>query len=188
MALARLTEWGPGPAGKLIAITLGVLAPAENLAVPVPLVEVPTTPRSEWTAWLKTRQDPTVVAQIPFPAGPHVSQYEIEAWRLFAQIDHKKPLVNGYSGFFPPGYLRFQLDMARDFPNRALLCLMAQNLRVTTLVIDQEWLSGHGEQIRTFDSFLRPMYRDNAVAIFRLELPSLACSPESRPPATPKGQ
>ncbi|TKB82567.1 MAG: hypothetical protein E8D45_00335, partial [Nitrospira sp.] len=125
IALSRIAESRPGRTGKLMALTVGILAFVENLAVPVPLVKIPATPHTEWTAWLRTRPEPTVVAHIPFPAGQHVSHYEIEAWRLFAQIDHQKPLVNGYSGFFPPGYLRYQLDMARDFPNGDLLCIMA---------------------------------------------------------------
>ncbi|MDO8357574.1 MAG: hypothetical protein Q7U76_14395 [Nitrospirota bacterium] len=187
IALSRLAEWRPGASGKLLALTVGILAFAENLAVPVPLIHIPATPRTEWTAWLKTKPAATIVAHIPFPAGQHVSQYEIETWRLFAQIDHKKPIVNGYSGFFPPGYLRFQLDMARDFPNQVLLCMMAQNLRVNTVVIDQSWLAGHNEQIQRFDRFLQLSYRDEAVAIFRLDLPDRECSSTSPGPATPKG-
>lgn len=186
-ALARIAEWRPGTTGKLMALAIGILAFAENLAVPVPLVEVPATPRTEWTAWLKTRPDPTVVAHIPFPESQHVSQYEIEAWRLFAQIDHKKPLVNGYSGFFPPGYLRFQLDMARDFPSRDLMCIMANSLRVNTVVIDQSWLARHTEKLHVFKDFLHPSYRDEVVAIFRLDPPNQGCTLESPVPTTPRG-
>ena len=46
------------------------------------------------------------------------------AWRMFAQIDHHKPLVNGYSGFFPqargfydeiiPVYTLFQLSIQKS--------------------------------------------------------------------------
>ncbi len=175
IALTRIAEWRPGTIGKLMALTVGILAFTENLAVPVPLIDIPATPRTEWTAWLKTKPATTIVAHIPFPSGQHVSQYEIEAWRLFAQIDHKKTLVNGYSGFFPPGYLRFQLDMARDFPNQVLLCMMAQNLRVNTVVIDQSWLAGHSEQIQRFDRFLQLSYRDEAVGIFHLDQPDQEC-------------
>lgn len=181
IALGRLMEWPSSVMGKLLVLMIGILAAAENLAVPMPLVQVPPTPRTEWTAWLQTQTEPTVVAHIPFPDGQHVSQYEIEAWRLFAQIDHNKRLVNGYSGFFPPGYLHFQLDMAHNFPTLPLLCLMTNNLRVTTLVIDRSWMTGHKELIQHFDSFIRPVYEDKTVALFRLDLPSSACAP-SLPP------
>ena len=178
VALARLKEWPLRSAGMVLGMTLGILAAAENMAVPAPLVQIPATPRTGWTAWLKSRQEATIVAHIPLPSGQHVSHYEIEAWRLFAQIDHKKPFINGYSGFFPPGYLRFQSDMDRDFPSLPLLCLMTNNLHVTTLAIDQSWLVTHRESISGFDRFVRLVHDDNAVALYRLDVPSSACDSE----------
>ncbi len=148
------------------------------MSVPAPLVQIPATPRTGWTAWLNSRQEATIVAHIPFPSGRHVSHYEIEAWRLFAQIDHKKPLINGYSGFFPPGYLRFQAAMAREFPSLPLLCLMTNNLHVTTLAIDHSWLVKHRESIGGLERFIRLVHDDEAVALYRLDVPSSACDSE----------
>jgi hypothetical protein len=179
MTLVRLAQWRPGFIGHLFALTLGILAAVENLSIPVPLVEIPTTPRTQWTSWLKTQPSPAIVAHIPFSSGLHVSHYEIEAWRQFAQIDHGKPLVNGYSGFFPPGYSQFQLDATRSFPSQALLCIMAQNLRVTTLIIDRDWLATHTEQVGLFSNALSPLYEDASVAIFRLVSSQLACATEA---------
>lgn len=175
-ALVRVTEWRPGPTGRSLALTLGLFAAAENLAIPEPLAHVPSTPHSEWAEWLKNAPDQTIVAHIPFPEGPHVSHYEIETWRQFAQIEHRKRIVNGYSGFFPPGYLGFQLDMSRNFPNRELLCLMATRLRVNTVVIDQSWLATHGDKLRSFSNHLNPRYHDNSVAIFHLTMPQAECA------------
>jgi hypothetical protein len=175
IALARVKECLHWSSGTVLGITLGIVAAVENLAVPASLVPIPVTPRTEWTTWLQSRSETTVVAHIPFPSGQHVSNYEIEAWRLFHQMDHKKPLVNGYSGFFPPGYLRFQSDMARDFPSLPLLCLLSKNLHVTTLAIDQSWLARHKELIEDFDGFIRLVHDDKVVPLYDLDLPSSAC-------------
>ena len=166
---------------------VGLLAAGENLSIPAPHVPIPRTPRTPWTAWLRAQPEDTVVAHVPFPAGLHVSDYEIEAWRLFAQIEHRKPMINGYSGYFPqarlpdgsvvPTYARFQLTMAEEFPNHRLLCVLDRSLGVDLLVAGREWLTHHRSQMNLHRSFLRLEYNDEFVGIFRLEAPQGECRP-----------
>lgn len=189
VALARARASVPHGAAGSIVVALGLLGAIENLSVPAPLTGVPVTPRTAWTAWLRARAERTVVAHIPFPGGLHVSDYEIEARRLFAQIDHRKPLVNGYSGYFPqargpdgsaiPTYTRFQLSMARQFPSERLFCVLGKRLGVTTLVIDQGWLRADGRRLERFAAFVRPAYRDAQVQIYTLRVPDAACDAET---------
>ncbi len=180
LALARLASWRGDTgsrAGRILALALGVLAAAENLASPGVLVPTPATPRTAWTSWLRQQPGKLVVAHVPLPRGLHVSDYEVEAWRMFAQIDHHRPMLNGYSGYFPSGYGTFQVDMDQNFPSDRLLCMMAFGMGVNTLVLDRSYL----EERRTlFESdslrgFFRSGYSDPGVVIVRLSPPPEAC-------------
>jgi hypothetical protein len=161
--------------GVGLVVGLALLASIENLTVPGPMSPVPTTPRTDWTHWLHTQSTVAVVAHVPFPAGVRVADYEIETWRMFSQIDHKRLIINGYSGFFPPGYTEFQLDMAKRFPTQDLLCELNKNLDVDFLVVDQSWLATHKPQMDAQASFLTPAYNDAEVQIYRLQAPQGVC-------------
>ena len=178
LALARLASWR-GNTGRSLALVLGVLAATENLASPGVLVPTPATPRTAWTSWLREQPGKRIVAHVPLPRGLHVSDYEVETWRMFAQIDHHRPLMNGYSGYFPSGYGTFQVDMDQNFPSERLLCMMAFGLGVNTLVLDRPYLE---ERRALFESdslrgFFGPGYSDSAVVIVRLSPPPEACGP-----------
>lgn len=176
LALARLASWR-GRTGMILALVLGVLAAAENLASPGVLAPTPTSPRLAWTNWLREQPGKLVVAHVPLPPGLHVSDYEIETWRMFAQIDHHRPLLNGYSGYFPSGYGMFQVDMDQNFPSDRLLCMMS-GMGVNTLVLDRPYLE---ERRALFENeslrgFFGPGYSDDPkVVIVRLHPPPGAC-------------
>lgn len=188
MGLAYLQSLLP-PKRTWLLVVLGLLAAAENLAVPAPLTRLPTTPRTPWSAWLHAQPDSTVLAHVPFPAGLEVEDYEIEAWRMFAQIDHQKRMVNGYSGYFPriraadgtsvPVYTQFQLTMAQHFPDQSLLCTLQKDLGVTMLVVDNQWLDQHTEQMDAQRAFLRQVYTDSQVHVYFLEIPAGVCQPSA---------
>jgi hypothetical protein len=177
LALARLASWR-GKTGRILALALGVLAAAENLASPGLLAPTPTSPSTAWTNWLREQPRKLVVAHVPLPRGLHVSDYEMETWRMFAQIDHHRPLLNGYSGYFPSGYGTFQVDMDQNFPSDRLLCMMAFGMGVNTLVLDRLYLE---ERRALFESdslrgFFGQGYSDSRVVIVRLHPPPEACS------------
>lgn len=190
LALARLWRSATRVTAALVVV-LGLAAATENLSLPAPLLRVPSSPRTAWTAWLRDRPAGTVVAHVPFPAGVGVADYEIESWRLFAQIDHHKPIVNGYSGYFPvarapdgriiPSYTLFQLAMAREFPSYRLVCVLGKNLGVNVLVIDRSWLRlrRHEQRLRAHQRFLRRAYVDHDVAIYELRVPPGQCRPRA---------
>lgn len=177
LALARIASWR-GSTGRILALALGILAATENLASPGVLVPTPATPRTAWTSWLREQPGKLVVAHVPLPRGLHVSDYEMETWRMFAQIDHHRPLLNGYSGYFPSGYGTFQVDMDQNFPSDRLLCMMAFGMGVNTLILDRSYLE---ERRALFESdslrgFFGPGYNDDpGVVIVRLHPPPEAC-------------
>jgi hypothetical protein len=171
--------------GLALIVCLGVVAAAENLSVPQPLRHVPSAARTAWTSWLRDHPDRTVLVHVPFPAGLTSSDYEVEAWRLFAQIDHHRAIVNGYSGFFPvartpdgrvyPAYTAFQLAMAREFPSYRLLCVLTKSLGADTLVADGGWLASRSRRMAAFPGFLRPVYTDAKVRLYALAAPRGEC-------------
>jgi hypothetical protein len=190
MALARL--WGSTRASRVAAalvVLLGLVAAAENLSLPAPLLHVASSPRTAWSAWLGARPPGVVVAHVPFPAGLGVADYEVESWRLFAQIDHHKQIVNGYSGYFPvsrtpdgrvvPSYSYFQLAMAHDFPSYRLLCVLSDGLSVDLVVADRSWLRTNERRLVAFPGFLQRAYADPAVVVYRLRTPAGGCRPRA---------
>src|SRR5207247_9039753 len=150
-------------AARGIIVGIVLLAALENLAVPVPLMAVPTTARTQWTAWLRLQPAGTVIAHLPFPPGPHVSHYEIESWRMFHQTDHRQPMINGYASYFPPGYGVFQDEMAAHFPTEHLICHLGRTLNVTLLVVDRQWDLDHERDLAIYTTRLRPVYSDDRV-------------------------
>jgi hypothetical protein len=176
LALARLASWR-GSTGRILALVLGALAATENLASPGVLVPTPATPRTAWTSWLREQPGKLIVAHVPLPRGLHVSDYEVEAWRMFAQIDHHRPLHNGYSGYFPSGYGTYQMDMDANFPSDRLLCMMAFGMGVNTLVLDRPYLEERRALFESYSlqGFFGPGYSDSRVVIVRLRPPPEAC-------------
>ncbi|GIV98056.1 MAG: hypothetical protein KatS3mg057_2713 [Herpetosiphonaceae bacterium] len=172
-------------ASSVLIVLLAILAMLENLAVPTPLAAAPESPQTAWSAWLREQPEGTVIAHVPFPQGLNVADYEIESWRLFAQIDHRKPMVNGYSGYFPqaiapdgsiiPTYTHFQLAMAELFPDYRLACVLDQGLGVDLLVVDTDWFAAVQERFAQLKSFLQPVYSDDQVQIFSLQAPAGEC-------------
>jgi hypothetical protein len=188
LALSQLRQRA-ARAGSALLIGVGLLGAIENLSVQPTLATVPPMDRTGWAGWLRDQPDPTVIAHIPFPSDVHVAAYEVETLRMLAQIAHHKPLVNGYSGYFPqvvapngqivPTYTQFQLTMAQQFPDYAALCVLSKGLGVNTLVIDRGWLAQHRSRLTPHHAFLNSAYRDAQVEIFQLAAPAGEC--QTRP-------
>jgi hypothetical protein len=169
----------------LVLVAAAVLGVVENLAA-TDVAPVPTSARTGWTAWLRDQPADTVVAHIPFAPGFRTVDFEPETLRMFAQIDHHRPLVNGYSGYLPTeklpdgtvvqSYLEFLGAMRYDFPSEHLVCILAKNLGTDVLVFDDEWITKQSpDEMAKIEPFLEPAYRDASVRIFRVRIPDGAC-------------
>ncbi len=76
---------------------------------------------------------------IPFAPGPKASQFEPTVEAMLLGLDHGKPLVNGYSGFFPDSYDRLAAA-AQAFPaSTALDALRLAGVR--WVVVDRPWFT-----------------------------------------------
>jgi len=173
--------------GQRLVLAAGLLAAAENLSLPAPLLEVPRTARTAWTAFVAAQPTGTVVVHVPFPAGRDVTDFSAEAWRMFRQIDHRQPLVNGYASNFPSTYREFMFAMGEAFPKPILACALRSVFGADLLIVDQDWLVAHhgafglagppaaAPETPDLAPLLSLAYADADVAIFRLAPPPGAC-------------
>ncbi len=74
------------------------------------LVAVPQrTPQAGWIVWLREHTEPDeILVCLPFPTGADVGHYRETLDWMRHGLDHERPLVNGYSGFFPPHFLELR--------------------------------------------------------------------------------
>ncbi|MCA8991608.1 MAG: hypothetical protein KDA88_06495 [Planctomycetaceae bacterium] len=82
------------------------------------LTKVPQrNPNAEWIQWLQQNTAPDeVLICLPFANGTSVERYLDSTIWMRDGLDHKRPIANGYSGFFPEHFmdLRAQLDMSQQ--------------------------------------------------------------------------
>jgi hypothetical protein len=125
-----------GPLGRRPRIALSAVFAAilllEYWVAPLRLVPYPNSAPPLY-AWLAT-QPPGVVAEFPMPRPKGLPGREF----VYAYMSafHWKPLVNGYSGYYPPSYLDL-LDRVESFPGPAAIEAL-RNAGVTYLVVHPE--------------------------------------------------
>ncbi len=103
-----------------------------------------------------------VVARLDLPAvAPH------DSISLFRAIEHKRPLFNGYSGYFAPHYWAMQY-MIRNHDPAVLTRLSSYG--AIEVVVDHDWDQGAG--LRRFllaAPQVSLVYRDDRYSAFRVE-------------------
>jgi hypothetical protein len=96
---------------RLAIATIAVLLLLEY-STAVRLFTVPKLPAVY--AWLR-KEPPSVVVELPLPKPDNLGVIHDGLFMYFS-ISHWQRLVNGYSGFYPPKYLRL-LETMRRFPD-----------------------------------------------------------------------
>jgi hypothetical protein len=193
MGLARVTAVSRGAEGPpprwrgAIALVLIALISVEYFTAPrlkkvdrkIPI----------WYSWLKGVDD-AVVFEWPVTVP----------WRLYDMVDlsymarstiHWRPMLNGYSGYYPRSYLRLLVDM-RSFPDTRSLRILRQRGATILILHDVEGTrSRYPAAVERLmrDPYVHPIAQDSdgsgRVAFFRL-LPSP--TPASSGTAQPQGR
>jgi hypothetical protein len=98
----------------LVAAAVWSVLLLEYWVAPLRLVDYPNTPPPlyEWLA----QQPPGIVAELPIP--PPAVFPVTEARHTYMSTFHWMPLINGYSGYYPPSYVA-RLDSLSEFPSDA---------------------------------------------------------------------
>ncbi len=125
-----------------------------------------------WYSWLK-QQDDAVIFEWPVTVP----------WRLYDMVDlsymarstiHWRPMLNGYSGFYPESYLRLLVEM-RSFPDTKSLKVLRD--RGATILVLHEYPETRVRYLRAIERLMRdplvePIAQDRdgrgRVAFFRL--------------------
>jgi hypothetical protein len=155
-----------GRFGQLLAISLIGLSLLELINVPARLYPAQmATVDAPWIRWLQ-EQPHSVILMLPLAKNGRTPSFEPVTLSMNQAISHGHALVNGYSGFFPDSYrqLTRQLD---GFPGEASLAYL-QEIGVTYLVIDQNWLTIQtGDQLQK-SAQVKQVYEDQNRRIYRL--------------------
>ena len=125
-----------------------------------------------WYSWLE-QQDDAVIFEWPVTVP----------WRLYEMVDlsymarstiHWRPMLNGYSGFYPESYLRLLVEM-RSFPDTKSLKVLRD--RGATILVLHEYPETRVRYLRAIERLMRdplvePIAQDRdgrgRVAFFRL--------------------
>ena len=110
---ARLPRLGPRIA---LPGAIGLVMLVEYLTYPMALVPVETRPADVYR-WLAT-QPPGVVAEFPMPVREPVDLVRFESRFSYNSTFHWRPLLNGYSGFWPASYIE-TVRAVGGFPDEA---------------------------------------------------------------------
>jgi hypothetical protein len=129
---ARAPLW----AAKLLPALCVTLALLEVTPWRFALAPFPdATLREPWIAWL-AQQPKGAVAMLPVNPSGHVRDYVETTVYMLQGLRHRHPLVNGYSGFFPPAADRM-VEALRDFPSERSMRAL-RNGHVRYAVVDRK--------------------------------------------------
>ncbi len=100
-------------AGAALALLVGGVAAVEVCPASQRLFDLPAPEENAgWTSWLAQNTPPeAVLACVPFPPGATVDDYQETALWMYWGAFHRRRMVNGYSGFFPPEFMKLKPTM-----------------------------------------------------------------------------
>lgn len=91
-----------------------------------------------WIEFLRDETPPgAAVVCLPFVKGTEVGDYEATTWWMWWSMYHRRPLLNGYSGFFPQSYLVLKGEL-QEFPRQGASRLAQMGARYA-VVQRQAW-------------------------------------------------
>jgi hypothetical protein len=97
-------------ARRAVLVTLSALMLVEYASTPLELVTVPRNPPEIYADLLRDRADSPTAILFEFP-----TQLTSDPAYLYYSTFHWQTLINGYSGFFPPSYVRLR-QAIQNFP------------------------------------------------------------------------
>ena len=142
--LPQLTlRWAYHPWSRAILVTtIGTIAFAEVRPPAQMLFKLPTLEHNfAWINWVKNGTPPeTILAHLPFPQGTSADHYQPTTLAMYWQLWHHRPLVNGFSGYFPESFLEIKRELTQLPGHLRGLDLLRQH-GVRFCVVDRTWMT-----------------------------------------------
>lgn len=122
----RARAWRRVTSASLVTI-VALAALIEVPATKPLLAGVPDLSRHvNWAGFLKQNTPPgKSIACLPFPASTAALDFDSTTRWMYLGSLHGVPMINGYSGFFPPSYLKFQAQINKDGLSEDILTQLA---------------------------------------------------------------
>ncbi len=166
-AVIRLRAFSPNlayAAPLLLVALIGI----ENLAIPIRATN-PTTlarPLPDWAQFVAAQQPDAVVLEIPM-----IYNRESLAWPQYYSVFHWRKLVNGLSGFFPPGYAALA-ELTLQFPDDTVLGVLDElGVRLVVVhnsLLTQEQRAAIRSRLAGFDGRVQRVLHSGADDVYRL--------------------
>jgi hypothetical protein len=136
------SSWGKAA----VPLVLGGLLLMDFLSVPIPLARLESPGRIP-AVYSAVRDLPQGASLIELPIPQRGQAKSREALYMYYSAYHWKKLVNGYSGYIPPGYTIIGEAM-QNFPSAPTFKLL-RDLEVGYVLVHSEWfLSTEGKKIK----------------------------------------
>lgn len=155
------------PFARSSGLLIGACALIALFEVPKPsisLVGLPNLVQHQgWTEFLRTTTpDGRGIACLPFAAGSGVTDFDETVRWMYLSTLHGKPLVNGYSGFFPEESLNLNQLVTNEGLSSVTLSRL-WSLKVHFVVVRRSDPLGHAAETRVDDAYtLRRVFRDTS--------------------------
>jgi hypothetical protein len=110
---------------NILSLALLACITLEFLHVPVQTTAIEVGEKvPEVYKWLQDQERNAVVLELPMPEN-NASLWK-EARYMYFSLYHKKKLINGYSGYFPPDYMKLMSAMS-EFPSSRSITLLGNS-------------------------------------------------------------
>ena len=112
----------PKPWGSALVAAVALLAVVEMRPAMGPIAPLPRLDLElPWLEWVESSTEAgDVLAFVPFPEGRTSRDYLGTSQWMYWQLRHWRPMVNGYSGYFPARFRALKKTM-ESFPSTAAL-------------------------------------------------------------------
>jgi len=163
MGAAVVGRW---PAATPVLVAAAIVALAEGVILPLPMARLSPPSRAPAVYAAAARTPPgAVIAELP------LGQIDGDLRAMFYSLAHQRPILNGYSGFFPPHYPLLTVALS-DVAVHGEIALNALREYGATHVVVHESAWSDGQGLRT-TAALRERgaveeFRDGADVLLRL--------------------
>jgi len=153
------------PALAVFVAIPGVILATEVLPEDAQRGGVPDLARHKgWTQFI--RENNTVnqpIVCLPFASGNSINDFDVTTRWMIYGLEHRAPMVNGYSGFFPQTYFDLRNFVNAEFPSASVVEKLA-DLDIQYIVVARKYCESD-KLLHTAAGRLTLVYQDDEAGI-----------------------